>query len=842
MKKMFMALIMLMGVNAVSAQDVLFERGTTNAWADTDASLWATVTEGATVSVDENGTSFSAGNTSYENKLSATFTENSIATLKTKWSVGNSTGRAGGYNFLRFGGVELRAYGQDAYSAIVVDGISTTITNSKDDVRGGVWDVEISINQATGAFTYSINFSSSGLKQGNGITTTNPSGVNIGYIKPGRIVSTNQTINTIEISEVIQSIQTANYTINYETEDGLVFKSETRSGEVGADVVVTENDYAPIWYENVKYIYSYDNAEGQTIAEDGSTVVTIFFVEAAKNGYSLTAVDSLGNELQLLQEGEVYEGESAFHYYSKAINIDGVWYETAKRASYPSYGISIQGGVNATILYTESNISYFAEMESLTPSRSWAANGAVADRYSNGNARRLYSNSYVKTAPLPAGIYDITIWARNQSSSQAGNLPIFLVDAEGNLASSAVSATFEDWATAENAEKTATGVIVPEGYSIALNNNTGYNSNLELDYIYAVRTGDPEIATYQVLFVDDLGTVLKEETREGAVGVEVSLASTDKDPITIITDEEEGTTVTYIYVSDDSEGMVIEETGTVVTITFKEGEPIPYTVKAVDSEGNELAIVAEGTIIETLSEVVYYTKAVKANDKWYTIAQNAKDPYYGITVTAGENPTLTYEEADMDYFSEIENLKSSHSWAADGAYPSRYANGIAKRLYKNSYVYTDALPAGKYTVTLRARNNRSAEGTLAVHNADVNGNLGQLFGEFEAWGSAEQAEKSFENVNIPEGYRIAINNADEENNSNLEMDYIYVKRTGDYELMIGDVNGDGEISITDASLIVQYLLSGSEPEGFIMANAEVDGDNEISINDAAAIVSMVLGN
>ena len=319
LKKIFMALIMLMSVSAVSAKDVIYERGTTNAWADSDVSAWATIAEGATVSLTDDGIHFSAGNTGYENKLSLGFTANSIATLKTKWAVGNSTGRAGGYNFLRFGGVELRSYGQDQFAAISVDGgDATTIVTNKDDVRGGVWDVEITIDQATGDFTYSINFSTSGLKEGSGITSINPDGVNIGFFKPGRVANTDQTIKNIEVSEEKQSVETASYTINYETEDGIVFKSETRNGLVGNEVTVTDNDRAPIWKDGVKYIFSYDNAEGLVISSDGTTVVTIIFVEASKSAYSLTAVDNEGNELQLLQQGEVYEGESAFRSTSMA--------------------------------------------------------------------------------------------------------------------------------------------------------------------------------------------------------------------------------------------------------------------------------------------------------------------------------------------------------------------------------------------------------------------------------------------------------------------------------------------------------------------------------------------
>ena len=357
-----------------------------------------------------------------------------------------------------------------------------------------------------------------------------------------------------------------------------------------------------------------------------------------------------------------------------------------------------------------------------------------------------------------------------------------------------------------------------------------------------MKTGDPQIAQYTVKFVDTDANELKSETRDGAVGVAVSLASTDKDPITI-TNEETGEETVYIYQSDDSEGKIIEAEGTVLTITFKAAEQIPYTVTAVDSEGNELGVVSEGTITETLSKVVYYTKAVKFDGKWYTVEQNAADPYYGIKIAAGENPTVTYTlNENIDYFSEIENLRSSHSWAADGAFPGRYANGQAKRLYKNSYVSTDALPAGKYTITLRARNNSRSEATLSVYTSDANRVLGMTsFGEFEAWEGAAQAEMTLEGVNVPEGFRIALVNTSADYNSNLEMDYVFVKRTGDYEGLLGDVNGDGDISVTDALLIIDYALTSEEPEGFIIGNADMNNDNSISVADALAVIDIALG-
>lgn len=58
-------------------------------------------------------------------------------------------------------------------------------------------------------------------------------------------------------------------------------------------------------------------------------------------------------------------------------------------------------------------------------------------------------------------------------------------------------------------------------------------------------------------------------------------------------------------------------------------------------------------------------------------------------------------------------------------------------------------------------------------------------------------------------------------------------------LFSGDVNGDGNRSITDAVAIVNYVL-GNPPAGFIAAAADVNGDGKIDISDAVAVVNIVL--
>ena len=56
---------------------------------------------------------------------------------------------------------------------------------------------------------------------------------------------------------------------------------------------------------------------------------------------------------------------------------------------------------------------------------------------------------------------------------------------------------------------------------------------------------------------------------------------------------------------------------------------------------------------------------------------------------------------------------------------------------------------------------------------------------------------------------------------------------------LGDVNGDGEISISDVTLLVDYLLEQAG-DNFILANADVNKDGRISVSDAVSIIKLIL--
>ena len=56
---------------------------------------------------------------------------------------------------------------------------------------------------------------------------------------------------------------------------------------------------------------------------------------------------------------------------------------------------------------------------------------------------------------------------------------------------------------------------------------------------------------------------------------------------------------------------------------------------------------------------------------------------------------------------------------------------------------------------------------------------------------------------------------------------------------MGDVNGDGDINVTDVTLLVGHIL-GNENSNFIIENADVNGDGDITVTDVTKLVSNIL--
>ena len=57
----------------------------------------------------------------------------------------------------------------------------------------------------------------------------------------------------------------------------------------------------------------------------------------------------------------------------------------------------------------------------------------------------------------------------------------------------------------------------------------------------------------------------------------------------------------------------------------------------------------------------------------------------------------------------------------------------------------------------------------------------------------------------------------------------------------GDANGDGEVNIIDATLLINYLLNGSAPL-FNERNADMNGDGEVTITDAIVLINTLINS
>ena len=60
------------------------------------------------------------------------------------------------------------------------------------------------------------------------------------------------------------------------------------------------------------------------------------------------------------------------------------------------------------------------------------------------------------------------------------------------------------------------------------------------------------------------------------------------------------------------------------------------------------------------------------------------------------------------------------------------------------------------------------------------------------------------------------------------------------EVMPGDVNGDGQVNVTDVTLIIDHIL-GKNPASFNAAAADINADGNISVTDVVMVIDVILG-
>jgi len=403
-----------------------------------------------------------------------------------------------------------------------------------------------------------------------------------------------------------ESEKYAGYTIKYmygetELKDAVTDRDEVKVGETATLIPA---DKAAIWFEDQKYIYESDDADVQTIEEDGSTVVTVTFREAGTYSYTLNAIDGENTVLKTFgTASDAVEGETYYVRGAKAFYKDDVLYSTEQSGGFEA---SFNEAATKTITYSVNNDwAYYAEAEDLTLDGSWAANGAYPSFYSNGVAKTLATGAKVYTETLSGGTYTVTAWARNNDKSSEYSLTLYVRDGEGTETSLGKTLS---WTSGQRMEKSVEGVEIPDGYSLVFKNDAGSNSKLEFDYIYLVQTVPATI---------------------GATGY-TTFASTY--PLNL-SSLPTGLAAYYVSAVTSSEATLTAATGTVAA-----GEGLILAGTA--GESYNIPVAASGTAI-TGNKLEGCATATEANANDYVLANNNGEAEFqyltaAMTVPAGK--------------------------------------------------------------------------------------------------------------------------------------------------------------------------------------------------------------
>ena len=468
--------------------------------------------------------------------------------------------------------------------------------------------------------------------------------VNNTNITPGSIALRPGSMGSVAICNLVLSketvkVKTANYAIIYKSGDTEIKAKETRIGKINETPVISDIDKSTFYNEDgtKKYIYVSDDAASKTIAEDGSTVVTIQFREAAKYNYTVNS-----NIEGYSVNGSVFENENAKVAFPQYILKDGVLYEA--NAINKEYNLTFavnKDNTVKTINYKETsinNVAYYSEAENIE-GLTIINSGNSAVRSSN-SASAYAKDADVVFTTLPAGKYKLTSSicdfkgkdASAEFSYKAGEKVIFTHKAE----------------VINSDTKTSEEFTLNESTPISL--VKGGNESQGVDFIYIQRTGD---AT-ETVSVSDAGFA----TYATKYNVEVP--------------NDENVKVMTVKVNDDNSTITLNDVAAGTVIPANTG----ILVKADQGNHNFVVTSKEGTeltnnnLVAATADVTSYGATFFALTKMdtkvgFAVVNN------GVKIPAGKAYLEVPGKTAAKFFSldgEATGINSVKTAKADGAY------------------------------------------------------------------------------------------------------------------------------------------------------------------------------
>ncbi len=395
---------------------------------------------------------------------------------------------------------------------------------------------------------------------------------------------------------------TTSYTVKFVDEGGNELKAAAEHTGVikGTTVSATAEETASFYSEDnsKKYIYVSGNSE-TVVADDGSTVITLVFREAAVYNYSVKT--SLGTTIS---EGTAFEGDNITYYFPQYQVVDGTLYETAKnnnmlRNTTTADTDNKEIVVNYTATET-TGVVFLTEAEDIEGALSTM--GGNADiRCSMGTGAYFESDATVTT--LAPGKYKLTaqVWgnATTTFAIKVGDATVLSIDTKGYI----YQETSDEFEVTESSDVTIPAVG---------------NANRVLDLLYIVKTGEVAAENQATILANIAALKAFEPTESGTV--KVTLDNVKVTYANVVEDEYYGKT----------ENVVLEDAS---GADLLQNKGIADKLKAGDVLNGELVL------------------TVEVDEKWGDVTYTAS--LDNVTITEGElAPMEVTEDNLMEYLGD----------------------------------------------------------------------------------------------------------------------------------------------------------------------------------------------
>lgn len=482
------------------------------------------------------------------------------------------------------------------------------------------------------------------------------------------------------------SLYKVNYTVRYVDGEGNELKASTENSASPGSEIVLSIEKNSFLVDGIKYIYLTDDAAGKTVAEDGSTVVTITFRLA--NTYTVNAKYNRN----IISTSSVFEGDDANVYVPYFQFENGILYGTPSvDKGTLSYG---QVTVNNVLGNTDVNVSYkteewqnavfYSEAENI-PTLTQHRDNFTQVRMSGGAVGYAESDGTV-IATLPPGKYTIS------SSTRAGTTRFFAGDGDTPI--------YELSSTGAVSTSTSEEFTLDETTDIKV---SAGSASAYFDYVLIRMTSTVEY-TVNYYLEDNHSTIIHTEKRQGLPG---SHPVIEHENIVF------GYT-TYTYVSDNSNSVTIKSDGSTVVSVYVSRPPLHWTV--VSSTGKELA---SGYGVDGQEYKIHYPRYILNENKqlYYSTQLSDNNKEYALSFTLSQNnqvETVTYNSSNVnnvELVCEGEDIPGMTVLNTLG-FHTRTSNG-AVGYSANEIVIASGLRSGKYKLTINTYNGSGSSTTAA---------------------------------------------------------------------------------------------------------------------------------